>query len=186
MLEMHFGAGTGDSHVQAARRMLVHFVMGFEAASAAKFTLPQYVVGHEGRSGYRLDQTNRISGIPTPRRFNSVVSLPSSRDQGGRRSGTECRVRRYLPVLYAQRSGVPAQTVTPSHFYSEGARKDMLKSLRQILDGLYSMVNESENVQMAQQFPAKGKKDGTIFVSRIGKVTNVADFRFSFATRGTR
>jgi hypothetical protein len=82
MLEMHFGAGTGDSHVQAARRMLVHFVMGFEAASAAKFTLPQYVVGHEGRSGYRLDQTNRISGIPTPRRFNSVVSLPSSAIKG--------------------------------------------------------------------------------------------------------
>ena len=41
------------------------------------------------------------------------------------------------------------------------------------------MVNESDTVQMSQQFPKDGKDDGTIFVSRIGKDTG---FRFAFAT----
>jgi hypothetical protein len=62
----------------------------------------------------------------------------------------------------------------------------MLKALRQIIDGLTAMVNTSENVQMSQQFAAKGKNDGTIFVSRIGRIDKGHDFRFSFGVEGNR
>ena len=55
----------------------------------------------------------------------------------------------------------------------------MVHDLSKILDGLYTMVNASDTVQMSQQFAEDGKGSGTIFVSRIGTDKG---FRFSFST----
>jgi hypothetical protein len=93
MLELNFATSsssgtqrlTTEAQKTAHREKIIYFILGFEAAhkSTAQGVLPNYVVGHEGRSGYRLDQTNRLTGALTePRRFNSVVSLPSSAAKG--------------------------------------------------------------------------------------------------------
>jgi hypothetical protein len=89
MLELtHFQHGTADTSEmrdrveKGVKLVVIRFIQGFVAGCTTALAMPDYVVGHEGRSGYRLDQTNRVQGDATPRRFHSVVSLPASAIKG--------------------------------------------------------------------------------------------------------
>jgi hypothetical protein len=85
MIALAYQKYTGPEDHEAIRKLsrliVIRYIQGAEdfAKSFVDATLPEYSVGHEGRSGYRVDQNNRTwpDGGP-PRRHHSVVYLPMS------------------------------------------------------------------------------------------------------------
>jgi hypothetical protein len=76
MVGITFGPDVGDIAATAVKREILYYIIGFVDAhdSLRLGIIPVYNVGHEGRSGYRLDQSNRRMANGFTGNFHNVVN----------------------------------------------------------------------------------------------------------------